>query len=103
MGEKLSPLLTDKYMERSTFDSQKTEIDAPADRPSNLYEPHPHDGGERGQFQGRVKKWSVYTETALHPRTAMGLVAGVGLAVAAGIRKLRGRKAIGTEADSRRP
>src|SRR5699024_5185057 len=60
LGEKLSPRLTDKYMERSTFDSQKTEIRALADRPNNLYAPVAHDGGARGHFQGRVKKWSAY-------------------------------------------
>jgi NAD(P)-dependent dehydrogenase (short-subunit alcohol dehydrogenase family) len=92
LGEKLSPRLTDKYMERSTFESQKTEIRAEADRPSNLYEPLDHDGGERGHFQGRVKKWSAYTESVLHPRAAAGILAGLGLTIAAGVRAIR-RKA----------
>jgi short-subunit dehydrogenase len=87
LAEKLSPRLTDKYMERTTFDSQKTEIQASADRPTNLYEPLEHDGGERGHFQGRVRRWSVYTEAALHPRAAAAIVAGIGVAVTAGLRR----------------
>jgi len=89
LGEKLSPRLTDKYMERSTFESQKTEIRATADRPSNLYEPLEHDGGERGHFPGRVKKWSAYTQSVLHPRAAVGILASVGLTIAAGVRAIR--------------
>lgn len=89
LGEKLSPRLTDKYMERSTFESQKTDIRAPADRPTNLYEPLDDDGGERGRFEGRVRRWSAYTEAAVHPRAAAGILTGLGLTIAAGIRALR--------------
>lgn len=92
LGEKLSPRLTDKYMERSTFESQKTEIRAAADRPTNLYEPLEHDGGERGHFRGRVRKWSAYTESVLHPRAAAAVFAGVGMTIAAAARALRGRR-----------
>jgi hypothetical protein len=90
LGEKLSPRLTDKYMERTTFDSQKTDIPASPDRPTNLYDPVPHDGGPRGRFQGRVKKWSTYTEAVLHPRIAAGVMAGIGAIVAGA--KVRRRK-----------
>jgi NAD(P)-dependent dehydrogenase (short-subunit alcohol dehydrogenase family) len=92
LGEKLSPRLTDKYMERSTFESQKTAIQASPERPSNLYEPLAHDGGARGNFQGRVKKWSAYTETVLHPKAAAGVFAGVAVTLAASLRVLRRRK-----------
>ena len=89
LAEKLSPRITDKYMERTTFDSQKSAIEKPADAPANLHDTLPHDGGERGHFRGRVRKWSAYTEAVLHPRAAAGILGGVGIAVAAGIRKLR--------------
>jgi NAD(P)-dependent dehydrogenase (short-subunit alcohol dehydrogenase family) len=103
VGEKISPRLTDKYMERSTFDAQKTQIEALADRPNNLYEPVDHDGGERGHFQGRVKKWSAYTETVLHPRAAAGIIVGLGVAVTTVVRKLRGRKDAGGNAENITP
>lgn len=91
LGEKLSPKLTDRYMERTTFDSQKTDIPASADRPTNLYEPLEHDGGARGNFQGRARKWSAYTEAVLHPRIAAGILAGLGLLVG-GARKIAVRR-----------
>jgi NAD(P)-dependent dehydrogenase (short-subunit alcohol dehydrogenase family) len=91
LGEKLSPRLTDKYMERTTFDSQKTDIKARADRPTNLHEPLDDDGGARGRFQGRVRKWSAYTEAVLHPRITAGIVAGLGV-IAAGVQRARRSK-----------
>ncbi len=77
LGEKMSPRLTDKYMERSTFESQKTDEALEAGRADNLYAPVEHDGGERGQFQGRVHDRSVYTGAVLHPKrtTLIGSVA----------------------------
>lgn len=89
LGEKLSPRLTDKYMERSTFEQQLTDVRVSADRPTNLYEPVEHDGGERGHFRGRVRKWSAYTQAVLHPRAAAGIFAGVGLTIAAAVRAFR--------------
>jgi NAD(P)-dependent dehydrogenase (short-subunit alcohol dehydrogenase family) len=89
VGEKLSPRLTDKYMERTTFDSQKTQLSAAADRPTNLYDPLESDGGERGRFQGRVRRWSAYTEVVLHPKAATAMVLTAGAALAAGLRRLR--------------
>ena len=102
LGEKVSPRLTDKYMERSTFDSQKTGIRALADRPTNLHEPLPHDGGPRGSFDGRVKKWSAYTEAVLHPRATAALLAGFGVVIA-GIRRLRRSQTRPPEAETRTP
>jgi len=93
----LAPRLADKYMERTTFESQKTDTPVAADRKDNLYEPVAYDGGERGRtWTGRTKNTSLYTAAALYPeRTAAvaAAVLGVGLASAAA---LRGR----TESDA---
>ena len=76
------PRLADRYMERTTFESQKTTKPA-GDRPSNLYEPVEHDGGERGQnWSGRTKSTSLYTKAALH-RDVIGAAAAVGLGLVA--------------------
>jgi short-subunit dehydrogenase len=87
-GAKLSaarfaPRLADLYMERWTFDSQRTET--PADgRPDNLYTPVTEDGGERGRnWTGHTRQRSVYTEAFLRPYTALSLCAA--LAFGAGI------------------
>jgi NAD(P)-dependent dehydrogenase (short-subunit alcohol dehydrogenase family) len=82
----LAPRLADRYMERTTFDSQLTDIAIAADRSDNLYEPVEHDGGERGRtWMGRTKSVSLYTTAALHPGiTAVVAAVGVGLLLATG-------------------
>jgi hypothetical protein len=93
MGKMLSlandfPRLADKYMERTTFESQKTDQPV-GDRPNNLYEPVAHDGGERGRtWTGRTKSTSLYTAAALHPElTAAVATLGLGLIAAAVYRR----------------
>jgi hypothetical protein len=88
MGKMLSvadafPRLADRYMERTTFESQLTNK-AMGDRASNLYEPVADDGGERGKnWAGRTKGTSLYTRIALHPEAAAVVAAvGVGLVAA---------------------
>jgi NAD(P)-dependent dehydrogenase (short-subunit alcohol dehydrogenase family) len=85
-GAKLSaarfaPRLADRYMERWTFDSQKTSQPVNG-RPDNLYHPVAHDGGERGQnWRGHTRRSSLYTQAVMHPRAAAAVVA-VALALA---------------------
>jgi NAD(P)-dependent dehydrogenase (short-subunit alcohol dehydrogenase family) len=87
-GAKLSaarfvPRLADRYMERWTFDSQRT--DKPLNgRGDNLYAPVPSDGGERGHnWQGHTRESSVYTAAMLHPRRAAAVWVGIALGLAA--------------------
>jgi NAD(P)-dependent dehydrogenase (short-subunit alcohol dehydrogenase family) len=71
-GAKLSaarfaPRLADRYMERSTFEGQQTDIPFTG-RPDNLYHPVADDGGERGRnWQGHTRESSAYTSAFLHP------------------------------------
>jgi short-subunit dehydrogenase len=73
---RFAPRLADLYMERWTFDGQRT--DKPVDgRPDNLYEPVANDGGERGRnWSGHTRRSSIYTKAALHPRAAAATLAG---------------------------
>lgn len=96
MGKMLSlasaaPRLADRYMERTTFDSQQTDRPVTADRRDNLHEPVEHDGGERGRnWTGRTKGTSLYTSAALHPEVAATvLAAGIGLLAATVVRGRR--------------
>jgi short-subunit dehydrogenase len=85
MGTAL-PRLTDFYMERAMFNAQRS--DRPSEgRPGNLYQPSGVENRERGGYQGHVMRSSLYTQTALSPGRAL-LMAGLGLAVFAGIRSL---------------
>src|SRR4051812_3238778 len=103
-GAKLSaarfvPRLADLYMERWTFDSQRTHKPVNG-RPDNLYRPVREDGGERGRnWEGHTRESSVYTKAMLHPAAATATVAGVAAVLAlsaqglAAARQSRGRAA----------
>jgi NAD(P)-dependent dehydrogenase (short-subunit alcohol dehydrogenase family) len=88
---RMAPRITDRYMERKTFKSQKTNIPVPRrGRPDNLYRPVQDDGGERGaRTKGRVRRRSIYTAAAMHPRRAALVAAAAGMALAAGLRGWR--------------
>jgi NAD(P)-dependent dehydrogenase (short-subunit alcohol dehydrogenase family) len=93
-GAKLSaarftPRLADLYMERWTFDAQRT--DKPANgRPDNLYAPVADDGGERGRnWSGHTRRSSLYTRAFLRPRAAAVVGAGLALAVGAGLLRVK--------------
>ena len=98
-GAKLSvarfvPRLADRYMERWTFDAQRT--DAPLNgRPDNLFEPVARDGGERGRnWTGHTRRSSVYTRAFLHPGMAAAISTGIAATVtAAAVAAGRSRKA----------
>lgn len=86
---RLAPRLTDRYMEWSTFDGQRTDQPA-GGRPDNLYAPVADDGGERGRnWRGRTKGTSLVTAAVLHPGVAAALAAGVA-AIAAGVMMMTG-------------
>jgi hypothetical protein len=70
----ITPRLTDAYMERTLFDSQKTDQPYHG-RPDNLFSPVTDDGGERGRnWHGRTWRQSAYTAAALHPTMAATLL-----------------------------
>jgi short-subunit dehydrogenase len=82
-----APRLTDKLMEATMFDLQKSDRQKPNYRPDSLYAPSA-DGEERGGYSGHVAESSVYTKASVHPLIAGSLIAGLGLAVYAGWRSL---------------
>jgi short-subunit dehydrogenase len=93
LAQTLSPRLTDKYMERTTFRSQQTDQPVAPGRTDNLYTPVEHDGGERGRnWRGRTKGTSLYTWAVLHPAAATLGIAVVALGVLGGRRTVRDRR-----------
>jgi hypothetical protein len=73
-----------------------------ADRPTrdgdgNLYAPR--DAAERGHYRGRVLKSSAYTAAALNPAVTAAAALGLGAALVAGVRLLRGRHTGAVEID----
>jgi NAD(P)-dependent dehydrogenase (short-subunit alcohol dehydrogenase family) len=88
----LAPRLTDYYMERTTSESQMTDVPVAPGRRDNLYEPVADDGGERGGYAGRVTEHSPYTHAVLHRRQTLLAASAVGLAFLAGRRVRREAK-----------
>jgi short-subunit dehydrogenase len=82
-----APRLTDKLMQTTFFDVQKSDRPASDNRPDNLYAPS-KDGDERGGYPGHVAESSVYTKASLHPLITGSLIAGLGLAALVGWRSL---------------
>ena len=82
-----APWLTDKLMEATFFDLQKSDRPTPSHRRDNLYAPS-EGGKERGEYPGHVAESSIYTKASLHPLIAGSLLAGVGWAAWAGWRSL---------------
>jgi short-subunit dehydrogenase len=87
---RLAPRLADRYMERSLFQSQQSDI--PVDgRADNLYAPVPHDGGERGRtWTGRTKSTSAYTAAVMHPARTALVAAAMGAMAVAAVRRRSG-------------
>ena len=85
----LSPRAADRVMERTMFSAQKSDRPATANRDDNLYHPDLTGPRERGRLSGPVLSHSLYTSAVLHPARTVLAAAGVGLAVAAGMRALR--------------
>lgn len=75
-----APRLTDKVMEATMFDLQKSDEPKSHGRQDSLHAPG-EDGSERGGYPGHVAESSVYTQAALHPFVTGALMAGIGLAL----------------------
>ena len=82
-----APRLTDKVIEATMFDLQKSDRKRPRDRQDSLYAPI-SDGEERGGYSGHVAESSIYNKASAHPLIAGSLLAGLGVAAFAAWRSL---------------
>jgi short-subunit dehydrogenase len=83
----VAPRLTDRFMERTMFDAQRSARPSAARARDGLHAPVDGDGAtERGGYRGTTHETSFYTQASMHPRTAALTLAGMGLVVAAGMR-----------------
>jgi short-subunit dehydrogenase len=84
----LAPRLTDRFMERNMFDGQQKDEPALRARRDTLYQPPLQDGRVRGDYEGTVKRTSLYTRASLHPVGALLVgAAALGLVLASGSRR----------------
>ncbi|HKO43767.1 MAG TPA: SDR family oxidoreductase [Pyrinomonadaceae bacterium] len=89
-----APRVTDKVMEATMFDLQKSEEPRAAHNGDNLHS-SAQDGAERGGYPGHVAESSIYTRASLHPWMVGAVVAGAGLVFAMARRSARGRNGDG--------
>ena len=89
-----APRVTDKVMEATMFDLQKSDQPSAAGKGNNLHFPS-QDGAERGGYPGHVAESCIYTKASLSPWLMGALVAGAGLVFAVARRSARGRNGDG--------
>jgi hypothetical protein len=92
LAQTLSPRLTDHWMQRSTFEDQRSDRPVAPEREDNLFAAVDDDGGERGLAaigNGRVRRRSLYTWAALNPVRAVVALSAIGLGLVAGSRAAR--------------
>jgi short-subunit dehydrogenase len=82
------PSITDRYMERSQFKKQMTNHPA-GGRGDILMGTDDEDGTVHGNYEGHVRKSSMYTTSRLHPLASTAALVGLGLAAFAGVRSTR--------------
>ncbi|MFD0366472.1 SDR family oxidoreductase [Streptomyces sp. NPDC127114] len=97
LTRRAAPGLLDRYLARTGYDSQQTDLPATADGPHNLWAPldgpDGRDHGAHGAFDAESAERSPYTALARHPMTvasAVGASAAGASALAA--RALRARR-----------
>ncbi|QDG52409.1 SDR family oxidoreductase [Persicimonas caeni] len=74
------PRLGDKLMERTMFDAQKTDRPTNGASQGNLFQPMRNEQPSRyGDYDGRVRGSSLYTQARLHPVLATAGVAALGV------------------------
>lgn len=88
---KYAPRATDKLMEMTMLDAQKSENPAEGNPKIGLYESNDNRLNERGDYDGYVMESSLYTKAALHP-----VITGAALfALGAGIALWRAKRSNG--------
>jgi hypothetical protein len=60
-GNKFASPLLDRYLARTGYDSQQTDVPADPNRPDNLWRPLPGDHGAHGRFAARSSDTSAQT------------------------------------------
>lgn len=84
MGE-YAPRLTDKYMEATMLDAQKSDQPDYVNQNEGLYESLDNRLAQRGGYQGHVAESSIYTKASLHPLITTAATGAALVALGAGV------------------
>lgn len=83
VGNKLAPGLADRYLARTGYRSQQTDVPVDPERDDNLFHPVPGDFGAHGQFGERARSRSLQLWATTHRRWLAAGALGVAGALAA--------------------
>lgn len=67
-GNKIAPWIVDRYLARTGYSGQFSDLDYDSDRPDNLFDPVPGDPGAHGPFDKRAIPTSWQLQLAKHRR-----------------------------------
>lgn len=79
---KLAPRTTDKVMETTMLNLQKSDNPANGNEKEGLYYPSDDSLRERGDYDGHVSESSIYTKASLHPVVTGAALLALGAGVA---------------------
>ena len=84
LANALAPGLLDRYLARTNFEAQQTDIPVDGDRPDNLEAPVPGTQAAHGIFDAQAKDRSLQSRLSMHRRVVAGAASGAAvLALAA--------------------
>jgi NAD(P)-dependent dehydrogenase (short-subunit alcohol dehydrogenase family) len=90
LGEKLASGLMDRYLARTNFKAQQTDVPIdPVERDDNLQQPPPGDPGAHGRFDRQAHERSPQLWITTHKRALAGAAVGAAAAGTAALRRAR--------------
>jgi NADP-dependent 3-hydroxy acid dehydrogenase YdfG len=87
MANALMPGVLDRYLARTNFQAQQTDMPVDANRPDNLDAPVPGLQAAHGIFDDKAKDRSLQSNLSMHRRLALGTASGVALVALAARRR----------------
>ncbi|HVL04430.1 MAG TPA: SDR family oxidoreductase [Acidimicrobiales bacterium] len=80
LANAVMPGVLDRYLARTNFQAQQTDMPVAPDRPDNLDAPVPGTQAAHGIFDDRAKDRSLQSKLSMHRRLAVGTASGAALA-----------------------
>ena len=81
-GNKVAPWLAERYLARTSVNSQLSDVPKRDGRADNLFSPPPGDAGAHGPYDDRAHGRSIQLWATKHRRELLGAAAGVALTAA---------------------
>jgi NAD(P)-dependent dehydrogenase (short-subunit alcohol dehydrogenase family) len=87
LANSFMPGVLDRYLAKTNFQAQQTDMPVGPDRPDNLEAPVAGTQGAHGIFDDKAKDRSVQSRLSMHRRLAVGTASGAALAALAARRR----------------